>query len=85
MNTGRESDSLRREFEQHLFECLRRIGNANLRGIDRLRKIRRNKKCRCAGFAEQPDIFSIYEEADFSRCCFAERCCAGDFQHWVAN
>ena len=85
MSTGREPDRVRCEFEHNLLECLRGIGNANLRGINRLCEILRNKNGRCAGFAEQPDIFSICEEADFSRCGFAEGCRAGDLQRRVAD
>jgi hypothetical protein len=85
MNTRRECDSVWREFEQHLLEGLGRIGNANLRGVDRLGKIRRNKNCRCAGFAQQADVFSICEKADFSQRRFAERCSAGDFQRRVTD
>jgi hypothetical protein len=85
MGAGREGDSLRREFEHHLLECLRGIGNANLGRTNRLRKIRRNKNCRCAGFAQQADVFSICEEADFSRRRFAERCRACDLPRRIAD
>ena len=85
MNAGREGDWFRRKFEQRLLKRLRRIGNANLRGIDRFGEIERNKDCRCAGFAQQTNVFSICEEANFSQRCFAERCSAGDLQHRVAE
>src|SRR5213593_3878537 len=85
MNAGRGGDWLRREFEQHLLECLRRIGNADVRGIDRLRKIRRNKNCRCTGFAQQADVFSVSKKADFSGSGFHQRRGACDLQRWITD
>src|SRR5215831_1749599 len=85
MNTGLEDDRCRRKFEQNLLECLHRIGNANLRGIDGLGKIGRNKNCRCVGFAQLADVFSIGEEADFALCRFAEGCSASNLQSRVTD
>ena len=85
MNTGREGDRLWREFEHDPLERLCRICNANLRNIDRLRKIPRNKNRRSAGLTKQPNVFSICKETDFSLRRVPERCRAADLQRWVAE
>src|SRR6266498_6068845 len=85
MNTTRECDRLRREFEHDLFEYLNRNGNANLRGCNRFGKIRRNENCRSVCFAQERSIPWVRVKADFSRYGFTERGRAADLQRWIAH
>jgi hypothetical protein len=85
VNPGRKRDWLRREFQHDLLERLCGIRNANLRGIDRLGEIGRNKNCRRARFTEQPKIFSVSKEADFPRGRFRQRRRARDLQRRIAD
>ena len=72
VNPRRKCNRFGREFDHDLLESLGWICNANLSRSDRFSEVGWNKDCRCACFAQQPNVFSVCEEADFSRSRFPQ-------------
>ena len=85
VNSGREGNGFRCEFENDLLEGFRRIGNANLRRKNLFRKIVWNKSGGGACLSQQWQIAAVAEKRYFPRTGFGERSSSGNGGGWIAE
>ena len=79
MNSRREFYRQRRELEDNLLECFRRILYSNGGGTDLFGEISRNNDSGSAGLAQLRKVTWIIEKRDFMGGGFGQRSCAGNF------